>query len=102
MISKLQRGQEIPTAKSRIKCRVTTMREKEDKIRCARVGDDDRGGRANRSLHAWIPELAQLFFVQLCNSAVGNLKSPPDVFVVPVAFRKLSFSQIDYCWGLLM
>ena len=57
---------------------------------------------AKNSMYAWIPDNPHLFCLQLCDAAVDNLKSPPDVFVVPVEFRKLSFSQIDYCWGLLM
>ena len=72
------------------------MREKENMIRCARVGDYDRGGRAKTSLYAWIPDLTLLFFLQLCESAVDNLRSPPDVFIVPVSLRKWIFSQMSY------
>ena len=44
--------------------------------------------RAKTSLYAWIPDLTLLFFLQLCESAVDNLRSPPDVFIVPVSLRK--------------
>ena len=52
--------------------------------------------RAKTSLYAWIPDLTLLFFLQLCESAVDNLRSPPDVFIVPVSLRKWIFSQISY------
>ena len=35
-------------------------------------------------MYTWIPDFPQLFCLQLCEAAVDNLRSPPDVFVVPV------------------
>ena len=74
----------------------TTLRKIEDEIRCARVGYAVQGGRANLSKYVWSLDIPKLFYRTIWAFAVKQARSLPDVFVVPVALWKWSFSQMEY------
>ena len=52
--------------------------------------------RANLSKYVWSLDIPKLFYRTIWAFAVKQARSLPDVFVVPVALWKWSFSQMEY------